>query len=90
MTGSSVKTLPRNYSAAGARAAEQLRSVAVEVRMVPVRTEVNVRLIGLQADEAGRPTDAYYVRQSGGMIDQLIWWARVAKQGRNAVPPPAS
>ncbi|HMF42373.1 MAG TPA: NAD(P)H-dependent oxidoreductase [Polyangia bacterium] len=77
-------------SAAGARAAEQLRSVAVEVRMVPVRTEVNIRLIGLQADEAGRPTDAYYARQSGAMIDQLLWWARVAKQGRTASPPPAS
>jgi NAD(P)H-dependent FMN reductase len=77
-------------SAGGARAAEQLRSVAVEVRLVPVRTEVNVRLIGLAADEAGRPTDPYYGRQSTGLIDQLLWWARVAKQGRAASPPPAS
>ena len=77
-------------SAAGARAAEQLRSVAVEVRMVPVRTEVNIRLIGLQADEAGRPTDPYYARQSGGLVDQLLWWTRAAKQGRTASPPPAS
>lgn len=77
-------------SAGGARAAEQLRSVAVEVRMVPVRTEVNIRLIGLLADEAGRPTDPYYARQSGGLVDQLLWWARVAKQGRTASPPPAS
>jgi NAD(P)H-dependent FMN reductase len=77
-------------SAGGARAAEQLRSVAVEVRMVPVRTEVNIRLIGLQADEAGRPTDPYYARQAGAMIDQLLWWARVAQQGRIASPPPAS
>ncbi|HEY7376043.1 MAG TPA: NAD(P)H-dependent oxidoreductase [Polyangia bacterium] len=76
--------------AGGARAAEQLRSVAVEVRMVPVRTEVNIRLIGLQADEAGRPTDIYYARQAEALIDQLLWWTRATKQGRTASPPPAS
>jgi len=76
-------------TANGARAVEQLRNVAVEVRMVPVRGEVNIRLIGLQTDEAGRPTDPLYAKHAGGMIDQLLWWARVAKDGRAAVAPPA-
>ena len=75
-------------TANGARAVEQLRSVAVEVRMVPVRSEVNIRLIGLQADEAGRPTDPLYAKFAKAMIDQLLWWARVAKDGRDDVPPP--
>jgi NAD(P)H-dependent FMN reductase len=77
-------------SAGGARAAEQLRSVVVEVRLVPVRTDVNIRLIGLATDDAGRPNDPYYARQSAGLVDQLCWWARVAKQGRTGSPPPAS
>ncbi len=76
-------------TACGARAVEQLRSVAVEVRMVPVRSEVNIRLIGLVLDEAGRPTDALYPKMAKGMIDQLLWWARVAKQGRAVESPPA-
>jgi NAD(P)H-dependent FMN reductase len=76
-------------NAGGARAVEQLRNVAVEVRMVPVRGEVNLRLIGLQADDAGRPTDPYYVKQANAMIDQLLWWARVAKDGRAKLAPPA-
>lgn len=76
-------------TANGARAVEQLRNVAVEVRMVPVRSEVNIRLIGLQTDEASRPTDPLYAKHAGAMIDQLLWWARVAKDGRAAVAPPA-
>jgi NAD(P)H-dependent FMN reductase len=76
-------------TANGARAVEQLRNVAVEVRMVPVRGEVNLRLIGLQTDEAGRPTDPLYAKHAGAMIDQLLWWAKVAKDGRAAITPPA-
>ena len=76
-------------SASGARAVEHLRNTLVEVRMVPVRGEVNIRLIGLQTDDAGRPTDPLYARVAGGMIDQLLWWARVCKDGRAKVAPPA-
>jgi NAD(P)H-dependent FMN reductase len=76
-------------NAGGARAVEQLRSVAVEVRMVPVRGEVNIRLIGLEIDDAARPTDPIYAKYAKGMIDQLLWWARVSKDGRAAVAPPA-
>ncbi len=76
-------------SAGGARAAEQLRSVAVEVRLVPVRTEVNIRLIGLQTDDRGQPVDPLYSKFAAGMIDQLLWWARVAKDGRRRITPPA-
>src|SRR5258707_14669045 len=43
-------------NAAGARAVEQLRQVAIEVRMVPGRGEVNIGLIGLATDDAGHPT----------------------------------
>ena len=54
-------------TACGARAVEQLRNVAVEVRMVPVRSEVNIRLIGLERDGDG-PKDPLYSKMATGMI----------------------
>jgi NAD(P)H-dependent FMN reductase len=68
--------------AAGARAVEQLRQVAIELRMVPVRDEVNLRLIGLATDENGWPTDALYLKRAAAMIDELLWWTRITKEGR--------
>jgi NAD(P)H-dependent FMN reductase len=75
--------------AGGARAVEQLRGVSIELRMVPVRGEVNLRLIGLELDDAGAPKDPFYGRTSKAMIDQLLWWARATKQARAAEAPPA-
>jgi NAD(P)H-dependent FMN reductase len=73
-------------TSAGARAVEQLRLVAIELRMVPIRDEVNVRLIGIQLDEHGQPTDSFYAKRAGVMIDTLLWWARVTKDGREKYP----
>jgi NAD(P)H-dependent FMN reductase len=75
-------------TAGGARAVEQLRNVAVEVRMVPVRGEVNLALIGLATDEQGRPTDSLYAKRAAAMIDQLLWWARAAKRAREVEAAP--
>ncbi len=72
--------------ASGARAVEQLRLVAVELRMVPVRDEVNVRLVGYAADERGNPADPIYARKAKAAIDDLLWWARVTKDGRERHP----
>src|SRR5689334_6071707 len=55
----------------GVRAIEHLRGVAIEMRMVPTRGEVNLRLVGLELDETGAPKDAYYSRQAKAMLDQL-------------------
>ncbi len=72
--------------AGGARAVEQLRLVAVELRMVPVRDEVNVRLAGYAADERGNPADPVYARKAKAAIDDLLWWARVTRDGRERSP----
>jgi NAD(P)H-dependent FMN reductase len=72
--------------AAGARAVEQLRLIAVELRMVPIRDEVNVRLVGYTADERGHPADPLYARKAKAAIDDLLWWARVLKEGRASRP----
>ena len=43
---------------AAGSAAEQLAAVAIELRMIPVRDQVNIRLIGVALDEHGMPTEA--------------------------------
>src|SRR6266511_994849 len=70
--------------ASGARAAEHLRLVAIELRMAPIRDEVNVRLVGYAADERGFPADPLYAKKARAMLDDLVWWARVLREGREA------
>jgi len=72
--------------AAGARAVEQLRQVAVELRMIPVRDEVNLRLVGIALDERGWPTDELYRKRAGAMLDEVAWMARVLRDGRAQNP----
>jgi NAD(P)H-dependent FMN reductase len=72
--------------ASGARAVEQLRLVSVELRMAPVRDEVNVRLVGYAADERGFPADPLYAKKAKATIDDLLWWTRVLKEGRARQP----
>jgi NAD(P)H-dependent FMN reductase len=75
-------------TASGSRAVEQLRTVAIELRMVPVRTAVDLRLIGLERDEAGMPKDPVYAKAAKGLIDQLLWWTAATKRARAAETPP--
>jgi NAD(P)H-dependent FMN reductase len=72
--------------AAGARAAEHLRLVAVELRMVPIREEINVRMVGFAADEHGFPADPIYTKKANVALDDLVWWATVLREGRQAHP----
>jgi NAD(P)H-dependent FMN reductase len=71
---------------AGARAVEQLRQVAIELRMIPIRDEVNLRLVGYVADDRGWPKDELYGKRASTMADELLWWARMAKEGRERRP----
>jgi len=73
-------------SASGARAVEQLRLVAAELRMVAVQDEVNIRLVGFAADERGWPADPWYAKKASALVDELLWWARVAREGRERPP----
>jgi NAD(P)H-dependent FMN reductase len=68
--------------AAGARAVEQLRLVAIELRMVPIRDEVNLRLIGLSVDDHSFPSDELYSKRLAAMIDELLWWTQIMKEAR--------
>lgn len=73
-------------AAAGARSVEQLRQVAIELRMVPVRSEVNLRLQGLQADERGWPSDEGSQKRAAALLDDVLWWAQVCREGRERHP----
>jgi NAD(P)H-dependent FMN reductase len=70
--------------AAGYRAVEQLRQVAVELQMVPIREQV-----GIQAPWNAFDADGNLTRESTGeavhrMVDDLFWWTRALRQARAA------
>ncbi len=77
-----------NYGgfASGYRAAEQLRQVFIEVKMVPIREQVGLSLVpgvtpGLGA-EAGSPSAAFLDRTLDGTLTELLWWTRVLTPAR--------
>ncbi|WP_233978782.1 NADPH-dependent FMN reductase [Pectobacterium versatile] len=77
------------YGGVGAaRAVEQLRLVAVELQMAPVRNAVHIGMVefmgiwqqGKQFEDFPHLTQA-----AGGMLDDLAWWAKALKSARSAV-----
>jgi NAD(P)H-dependent FMN reductase len=71
----------------GARAIEQLRSVAIELHMAPIKAEVNIAMepfLGIL--QHGKTLDDYaYLVQSRTMLfDELVWWGETLKRGREA------
>lgn len=72
-------------NAGGARAVEQLRAVLAELQVAPVRSAVHIgyaEFIGMLMQ--GRTFNDYpYLEQSAGaMLDDLLWWARTLRSGR--------
>jgi NAD(P)H-dependent FMN reductase len=65
--------------AAGYRAAEQLRQVLIELKMVPIREQVGISLMpgmGLNvSDQPDSPGGAFLDRAFNGMMTELLWWA---------------
>jgi NAD(P)H-dependent FMN reductase len=70
--------------AGGARAAEQLTLVVTELRMVPVRDQVNLTLINQPLDERGQPTSEMLVKKAEVMLDELLWLTGVMREARAA------
>lgn len=72
----------------GARAVEQLRLNAIELQMVPIRNAVHIQWpIYMAVTSEGKTLDSYDFLQKGAkeMLDQLVWWAKVMKQAREAL-----
>ena len=76
-------------SVGGARAVEQLRLVAVELQMAPVRTAVHIQWpIYMAIAQAPQPVDPKIFEPvqgaADGMLDQLAWWGGILAAARMA------
>lgn len=70
-------------SVGGARAVEQLRQVAIELQMAPISESVYIPLIWTAFDEKGNLKDEdNYNKRFNSMVEQLLWWTKVLKEGR--------
>jgi NAD(P)H-dependent FMN reductase len=69
----------------GARAIEQLRGVAIELQMAPLKHEVNIGMEPfLGVVQQGKSLDDYpYLAQSReALFDNLVWWAGALRAAR--------
>lgn len=77
------------YGGVGAaRAVEQLRLVATEVQMAPVRSAVHMGMVEfLGVWQQGKSFEDYpHLAQSAqGLLDDMAWWAKALKSAREAV-----
>lgn len=73
----------------GMRATEQLRQVAVELHMVPVRDSVSLHRVRALLDGEGPSADKIAMDSSTRMLDQLQWWAVAARTAAELSPYPS-
>lgn len=74
-------------SAMGARSVEQLRQVAVELQMAPIRNAIHMPYDVVMAIGKGTAPETVfkpYEERAAGLIKQLSWWAAALKTARNA------
>lgn len=74
-------------NAGGARAVEQLRLVAIELQMAPIRAAVHINSPwGLVDEKGGLKPGALdsYEKAMDGLLTQLLWWTMALKTARNA------
>jgi NAD(P)H-dependent FMN reductase len=76
------------YGGVGAaRAVEQLRLIAVELQMTPVRNAVHlgmVEFLGIWQQGKSFEDFPHLEQAAKGMLDDLAWWARALKTAREA------
>jgi NAD(P)H-dependent FMN reductase len=72
-------------SVGAARAIEQLRLIAIELQMAPIRTGVHLQGADFMAVWKGEKdiAELSYLRQNASdMLDQLVWWTHALKAAR--------
>ncbi|WP_293035326.1 NADPH-dependent FMN reductase [Paraburkholderia sp.] len=72
-------------SVGGARAIEQLREIAVEMQLAPIRSAVHIPAATLYAHFRGQDITAQLAELDSAaerMIDDLLWWANALKTAR--------
>jgi NAD(P)H-dependent FMN reductase len=71
----------------GARAVEQLRQIAVELQMAPVKSAVHVTLGDFVTVRKGEKKleEIEHLNQAGeALVDDVAWWAKALKAAREA------
>ena len=69
----------------GARSIQQLRQVAIQLQMAPIRNSIHIPSFWKMLDENGKlkPGAFNSLKESAdGFFDQLIWWAKALKKAR--------
>lgn len=77
----------------GARAVEQLRLIAIEVSLVATRSAVHIGTepyLGVWKEGKSFNDYPYLVSSVGPMLDELAWYAKTLKAGREATAAEAS
>lgn len=69
-------------STGGARVVEQLRQVAVELQMAPIREAIYFPSIWEQFDANGQPRNSAIQHKTGPFFEQLLWWSRALQKAR--------
>lgn len=76
-------------SVGAARAIEQLRQIAVELQMAPIRTGVHIQgadFFGAWQQGAALEDMAHLQPNVQGLLDELAWWTKALKTAREATP----
>jgi NAD(P)H-dependent FMN reductase len=69
----------------GTRAVEQLREVAIELQMAPIRASVVIQFAQRVFDTDGNPSNPeMFNNAANGLLDDLSWWADALRQARAA------
>ncbi|MDF3833934.1 NAD(P)H-dependent oxidoreductase [Cupriavidus basilensis] len=72
-------------SVGGARAIEQLREVAVEMQLAPIRSAIHVPAAAIYAHFQGQDITLHLAELDAvaeQMIDDLLWWTKALKTAR--------
>ncbi|EJL89865.1 putative flavoprotein [Polaromonas sp. CF318] len=77
------------YGGVGAaRAVEQLRLIATELQMAPVRNAVHIGMVefmGIWQQGKSFEDFPHLAQAATGLLDDMAWWARALKTAREAV-----
>ncbi len=76
----------------GARGVEQLRLVAIELKMAPIQRSLHLPapiLMALMKPQEGDTSNLFesITWQADGLLDQLLWWAKALKVAREQQEP---
>lgn len=75
-------------SVLGARSVEQLRLIAVELQMTPIRNAIHIPIdLVLKAkspESTGQEVFKPLEERAKGLFDQLAWWGKALKAARSA------